>query len=176
MKLFPSFEDLAKVFFLIIIAGALFTVIDLLIVKVFGFGMFINTGYSMCKYEDPALEILPINDGGCSWVPFNVLLINPYVDKGKLEIGDNVCYFGDRNDLICHRIFDKKEENGKIYYYIAGLHPYALKEWVPAEKIYGKVVDKFHRGIGGSMFTILSIVYGNPVELFIYINKGGYLL
>jgi len=176
MKLFPSFEDLARILFLMLISGAIFISISILAVKVLGFGMFVNTGYSMCKYEDPALEILPINDKACSWVPFNVLLINPYIDKTKLEVGDNVCYFGDRGDLICHRIFDKKEVNGSVYYYIDGLHPHALKEWVSADRIYGKVVDKFHRGIGGSMFIILSIVYGNPVELFIYINRGGYLV
>lgn len=174
MNLLPSFSDLLKILLIFLITGFGIFLLSILMLNVIGIGIFLNTGYSMCAYEDPLLEFLPINDDKCSWVPINVLVINPYIDRNNLKIGENVCYF--RNtDIVCHRIFDRRiDERGKVIYYIAGLHPNSLKEWVEADKIYGVVIDKFPRGMGGP-FLIAMFLFSDPLSIYIKLNKGYYI-
>lgn len=173
MKYIPSLSDIILILFIFILTGFGILFINLVFFKLTGFGAFLNTGYSMCKYEDPLLEILPVDHKECAWVPINILILNPFIDRNNLQIGDNVCYLKN-SDIICHRILDKRERDGKVEYYIAGLHPRALKEWVPAEKVYAEVVDKFPRAMGGPFLMALFLGY-NPVEIFIYLNKGFYI-
>ena len=175
--LIPSLDDILTIFTTIIILGFALLIVQSLTLKLTKTPIFINTGYSMCKYQDPLLEYLPIDDPDCSWTPFNILLLDTRIDPNNLKVGDNVCYWSGlpyQSNLICHRIQKVKEENGQLKYWIAGLHPLSKKEWVSPNQIYAKVVDKLPRGFGAPVILVAYLGY-NPLGVAIYINAGGYI-
>jgi len=174
--LLPSLKDLAIIFAGIVIVGFIIDAFSIAQLKLTGMAAFLNDGYSMCAYNDPIYEYLPITDSKCAWTPINMLILNTHINKSNFKIGDNVCYWKGPEFygyLVCHRIFAVKMQGNEKIYYIKGLNPKALKEWVPASKIYAEVIDKLPRAIGGPVL-FAAYLFKNPLYYYIYINSGGY--
>jgi signal peptidase len=84
-----------------------------------------------------------------SMVPeYNVgdILISKEINPNELQVGDNIVYQGEKQDfkgkIVTHKIIEKREENGKLFFTTKGIANEEADPEISEEQIYGKIVYK----------------------------------
>ena len=74
------------------------------------------------------------------------ILILKSVDADEINIGDNVTYLGEKSGMkgliITHKVVEKKEENGEVYFTTRGIANDVEDPVIRYDQIYGKVIYK----------------------------------
>ena len=97
--------------------------------NLWGYGVYtVATGSMIPKYE--------VKD----------LILTKKIDPSKLKIGDDIVYLGEkesaRGKIITHQIINKREENGKYYFYTKGIANELTDPEINESQILGVVVRK----------------------------------
>ena len=74
------------------------------------------------------------------------ILILKSADVDDINVGDNVTYLGEKSGMkgliITHKVVEKKEENGEVYFTTRGIANDVEDPVIRYDQIYGKVVYK----------------------------------
>lgn len=106
------------------------------------------------------------------------IIVSKKVDPKTLEVGDDITYKGEKGNLkgliITHRIIEKEEKDGKIYFVTKGTSNEFEDPKISSDSIYGKVVYKT------LIFSFIGRVMTNVIAyyaIFIFVGvKASYEL
>ena len=152
-----GFKIISKIFSIVI------TILLLLMLSVVVVQRFSNNRFNLGGYG-----IYTVATG--SMVPeYNVrdLILTTKKNASEIKVGDDVVYLGNRESVngkvVTHRVIDKREENGRYYFYTKGIANEITDPEIDDTQILGVVKCKLY------LLSFCSHIINNPFGLIFLI-------